>query len=659
MEPQVSGPRPPPDDDLVNMGDASRLRSVIREELGEGLRGFRSELEGALRHILRQEILPNGQVDHSALSGVRAPLFGFMESTPKEPEDSPTRLRVTAGDVCPPLPGTVEDNENNEERRPSKGNGQGAGATRRCDCGNPLLDDTIFCRKCGVRQANACSCGNILKDDAEFCRKCGKAPPNAGKAPTLKTSKTADWDGVNKEKCTKKKKKETCQLFKEEDEAETSLLQRVTTSRFYEAFSGILISVNALYLGYQTQYLAVTMHFNAFNGKAFSEDPASFAVIGYIFCFLFTIELGLRWVAEGFVDFFKSADKSWNALDVLVVGTSLIEVLLDIIAAASSTEKSDALGNVSVLRVLRVVRIVRVARVIRVMKFFRELRMMIFAILGCVKNLVWVMVVLMMTFFMFAVLFTSAAIEFLDAPEKWTATANEGLVVYFGSIDTAILSLFMSMSGGNDWAEYYSALLLLPAYYRLAFLVFIAFCLFAVVNIVTGVFVESALQANIKDKDIVVSEELRAKKEYLKSMQEIFEEMDACGDGTISMHEFNEKLKDERVIAYFNVLKLDVSDAKVLFHLIDNDNSEEIGIDEFLEGCYKLQGESRSLDMKIMQSEVHFLQEHFWKFEGDMSNNLERILDVGRANDHAIARLSQDIKSGLQAQVLESQVEDV
>merc|ERR1719271_785286 len=90
-------------------------------------------------------------------------------------------------------------------------------------------------------------------------------------------------------------------------------------------------------------------------------------------------------------------------------------------------------------------------------------------------------------------------------------------------------------------------------------------------------------------------------------MEEIFEEMDEDAKGTICLKEFEDKLQDERVQAYFNVLKLDVSDARVLFHLLDNDNSDEVGIDEFLEGCYKLQGVSRSLDMKIMQYEVQQL----------------------------------------------------
>merc|ERR1719456_1672910 len=92
-------------------------------------------------------------------------------------------------------------------------------------------------------------------------------------------------------------------------------------------------------------------------------------------------------------------------------------------------------------------------------------------------------------------------------------------------------------------------------------------------------------------------------------MQELFEEMDEKKVGTISLDEFEGKLQDERVIAFFNALKLDVSDARMLFQLLDTDESGEITIDEFIVGCYKLQGESRSLDLKIMQFEVNVLRD--------------------------------------------------
>merc|ERR1719262_2197992 len=138
------------------------------------------------------------------------------------------------------------------------------------------------------------------------------------------------------------------------------------------------------------------------------------------------------------------------------------------------------------------------------------------------------------------------------------------------------------MSGGNDWGQYYDALYTLDILYRMMFLLFIVFTVFAVVNIVTGVFVDSAMQANTTDREIIVHEELNVRKEYLQSMQQIFEEMDDDNKGTISLDEFERKLNDERVIAYFNAMKLDVSDARVLFRLLDYDQSDEISIDEFL-----------------------------------------------------------------------------
>merc|ERR1719321_1562251 len=156
---------------------------------------------------------------------------------------------------------------------------------------------------------------------------------------------------------------------------------------------------------------------------------------------------------------------------------------------------------------------------------------------------------------------------------------------------------------------YYVAISHLGFFYRLGFLMYISFALFAVINVVTGVFVDSAMQCNHTDREVVVHEELQNKKLYLEQMADIFTEMDSDSTGCITIEEFERRLKDERVIAYFNAMKLDVSDARTLFSLLDYDNSEEVEIKEFLAGCYKLQGESRSLDLKIMQYEVRFLAE--------------------------------------------------
>merc|ERR1712110_394279 len=106
---------------------------------------------------------------------------------------------------------------------------------------------------------------------------------------------------------------------------------------------------------------------------------------------------------------------------------------------------------------------------------------------------------------------------------------------------------------------------------RMLFLLFITFSLFAVVNIATGVFVDAAMQANSMDREIVVHEEMEEKKAYLESMHQIFDEMDTDGTGCITFADFTRRLDDERVIAYFRHLNLDVSEARKLFELLDLD----------------------------------------------------------------------------------------
>merc|ERR1712125_260319 len=143
---------------------------------------------------------------------------------------------------------------------------------------------------------------------------------------------------------------------------------------------------------------------------------------------------------------------------------------------SGDSQASGILGNVSVLRIMRVVRIVRVAKIIRVMRFFRELRLMIFSILGCMKSLVWAMLVLWALFFMFGIHMTTGVVEYYTSAEferNEESILHEDLLRYFGNLEASVMSLFRSMSGGDDWGNYYDALSILSWPYPASFLIFI------------------------------------------------------------------------------------------------------------------------------------------------------------------------------------------
>jgi len=169
---------------------------------------------------------------------------------------------------------------------------------------------------------------------------------------------------------------------------------------------------------------------------------------------------------------------------------------------------------------------------------------------------------------------------------------------------------------------------LVPMMYRMVFILFVSFAIFAVVNVVTGVFVESAIKTSGDDKDGLIKENIRNVGKFKSEIDLVFREMDGDETGTLTLEEFTKHLDDERVIAYFNTLKLDVSDAPGLFKLLDDDNSGSVEIEEFVEGCQKLKGESRSLDTHLIRYELNDLSK---KIIG-MASKLENLHEHSRGS---------------------------
>eukprot|EP00415_Alexandrium_ostenfeldii_P002434 UN2434 len=114
-------------------------------------------------------------------------------------------------------------------------------------------------------------------------------------------------------------------------------------------------------------------------------------------------------------------------------------------------------------------------------------------------------------------------------------------------------------------------------------------------------------------------------------MRSIFIELDQDNTGSLSIEEFEQKLCDARIVAFFDAMKLDISDAKKLFMMLDTDGSNDIDIDEFMSGCWELQGESRALDTKIMEMGVHSLTERVANIE-KMVRGINHRTRVGEAS---------------------------
>jgi len=299
----------------------------------------------------------------------------------------------------------------------------------------------------------------------------------------------------------------------------------------------------------------------------------------------FAIELLLRILCDG-CDFFSfsSREAIWNYLDVAVVSASIVEEVVSHFSSFSFP--------VTAIRILRLMRVTKVVLTIRVSRAFRELRMMIMSCVHCVKSLFWALCLLFIVVYMFGMVFMGACID-----SDGLSDAEEGqLKSYFGSFPRTLLSLFQSVSGGIDWAEPAEALLAVGWAYAVIFCLYIALTTVAVLNIVTGIFVESATKTAKHDRHTMIMDYLHAKKSFVEDVCEIFREADTDGSGTISLSEFVSLLSEEKVNAFFTSLEIEISDPRGLFELLDDDASGEISIEEFIFHCLRLRG-SKGVDM--------------------------------------------------------------
>lgn len=174
----------------------------------------------------------------------------------------------------------------------------------------------------------------------------------------------------------------------------------------------------------------------------------------------FSIDLTLRWWADGFWDFFQGVDAGWNIFDIFVVAFAIVDVIVDtaFLSSGSPTSVLNSRRSFTTLRVLRVVRIIRVLRVVRMLTFFRELRMMIHSTIGCFKSVFFVMVLFGALLYIFGIAFTSAFIDHMAELSMWQDTKYADLIEFFGTVTLSGLSLYQAMSGGRDWHVFFQAL---------------------------------------------------------------------------------------------------------------------------------------------------------------------------------------------------------
>lgn len=405
------------------------------------------------------------------------------------------------------------------------------------------------------------------------------------------------------------------------NEAQNSLptewwsIERIVRSSWFTGGCSLLIFLNAIYMGISTDY-AMERQCQRFTSAKVVRNPfaslmaGSTEMLDLIFAILFALEIILRIWGYGCL-FFCGSEWAWNLFDATIVSVSLAQVCL---APFFDTDQ---------LKVVRIIRLIRVISALRKVPCLRKLEHMLLAVFNTLPALAPAVLLLILMMYVFVLFFMQGLVDYLITADPRDADSGvDDLVSAFGTVTDALETLFMSVVGGRNWDGLLVAMRRVGPLYEVTFPVYVGFVTFAVLNILTGIFVDAAQQFSSMDRELAVELQVDKEKEYVKGLMNLFVEADVDKSGTLTWDEFMEHFESTEVRAYLKGMDLNVTSAKKIFNLIDGDNTGEIGIQAFLETCLQLRGTAQVVDIVIMRSDMENM------IEQKMNSMLEKVANL-------------------------------
>eukprot|EP00930_Biecheleria_cincta_P049867 TRINITY_DN3506_c0_g1_i1.p1 TRINITY_DN3506_c0_g1~~TRINITY_DN3506_c0_g1_i1.p1 ORF type:complete len:636 (-),score=134.91 TRINITY_DN3506_c0_g1_i1:51-1958(-) len=341
--------------------------------------------------------------------------------------------------------------------------------------------------------------------------------------------------------------------------------------------------------------------------------PMWLQIMNHTCSFYFLVEVVLRLLGLR-LDFFLGEETKWNLFDLCLVLLSIVEVSMDASTSSAGGEENSTAFSSAV----KPLKMFRIARIFRVFRFFRSLALLALMIVDSMRELVWASIMVFILIFFFAVSLTTQTSEWLKRnPGEYVQTGfgnrfsedagtpRAGQVIFenYGSLLRTTYTLFQVMLGGVSWREVCDPLFSMDWVSPVLLIAYIAFALLAAMNIITGVFVDNAMQSAALQRDFLIQKEIDMKEKFIVQLKEMFAVLDQDGTGTVDKYEMRRMFEDETLSAYFRTLGFATTHAEQLFQLLDEDGDGQIATDEFLDGCLRMQGPARNMDVHMMMME--------------------------------------------------------
>ncbi|CAE7397970.1 Scn10a [Symbiodinium natans] len=372
----------------------------------------------------------------------------------------------------------------------------------------------------------------------------------------------------------------------------------------FDLMMGLVISINAVVMFLQTmeegarawQFLVSEEQAGAVHTEIASLSISSaFNAAEYVFIVIYTFEFVIRLgVLSGgfFYDGETGEGIQWsNMFDALI----LFIGIADLFILRNLTDDGSFMETVPMAKMLRFIKVTRALRLFRVVKLFRQLRILTYTILASVGALFWSMMLLLLLNAVGGMVLSQALQSYILDTEQ--PHGDRQLVFkLFGDSARAMYTMF-EVTHSGCWPNYARPLIDgVSPWFACFFMIYVALVVFAIIRIISAIFLKETLHVASNDAVMVVQERMRERAEFQRKLAEFFQEADADGSGCVSRDEFEIILQDKHAASFLDSLDLQASDAHRLFDLLD-DGSGQVTYDVFIKGCMRLKGQARSQDV--------------------------------------------------------------
>jgi len=353
-------------------------------------------------------------------------------------------------------------------------------------------------------------------------------------------------------------------------------------SQAFENVVGFAVVISAFILGFEVDNSSRTVG---------EPTPVFYKAADWFFFLFFAIEISLR-MAVNRHRFFTMIGKEWNVFDLIMVILQAVDVFVQTAVPLNLEMAVGRQGqNMGVVRVVRLLRMVRVMRLFRTFHLFSELRIMVASMSSALGSLLWSMLLQLVIVYVFAVIFLQVVTTYRREGD------NEDLDYWFGSLLRSMLTMVESILSGVSWDCIVQPLNEeISPFMGTLFVMYVAASMFAMMNLVTGLFVTEVLTKVNEDKD----------ENFINELSTLF-----AGNRrpAITKQDFLDHTQKPVMMKYLKSLDIHPGDAFHIFDILDINEDGQLDRDELFEAFLRLRGPARQVDMQVLRKELQDLAE--------------------------------------------------